>query len=86
MITWNCHGLGNPRAVIALKNLNKSWKPVFVFLCETLVNSNKLEEIKRVIGFSNCFCVDKDGRSGGLALLWNNTISISILSYSLIIS
>lgn len=81
-VSWNCRGLGNPRAVLVLKDLVRSRRPDFIFLIETLVHSNKMEEIKIAIGYDGVFCVDREGRSGGLALLWKNCISCSILGFS----
>lgn len=36
-----------------------------VFLCETLVHANKIEEIRIRLGFDASFVVDNIGRSGG---------------------
>lgn len=43
-----------------------------VFLIETLVHKGKLEEVKRFLGFDNCFSINYNGRSDGLVLFWNN--------------
>ena len=80
-VTWNCRGLGNPRAVLALKDLVWSHQPNFIFLVETLVNQNKIDAIKKSLGYNGCFSVDCDGRSGGLAFLWKNS-QFSLLSFS----
>ena len=45
-ISWNCRGLGNPRAVRELGELIRTSHPDFVFLVETLVNSSKIEELR----------------------------------------
>ena len=80
--SWNYHGLGNPRAILVLKDLLVSRKPTIIFLIETLVNANKIEEIKRKLGFVGSFCVDRIGRSSGLALLWHDSINVNIRSFS----
>ena len=54
--------------MLALKNLVNSRRPTFGFLIEMLVYENKIVEIRCSMGFSRSFCVDRDGRSGGLAL------------------
>lgn len=36
--SWNCRGLGNPRAVLTLRELVKTHKVDFVFLFETLAH------------------------------------------------
>lgn len=68
-LSWNCRGLGNPLAVLALRELVKTHKPGLVFLFETLAHHNKIEEVRRSIGFNGCFSVDKIGRSEGVAIL-----------------
>ncbi|OMP01909.1 reverse transcriptase [Corchorus capsularis] len=42
----------------------------------------KMEWIRCRIGYDCCFSVGSVGRSGGLAMLWNNEIAVSIVSYS----
>jgi hypothetical protein len=34
------------------------------------------------LGYDNVFAVSSTGRSGGLAIFWNNSIKLDILSYS----
>ncbi|KAJ9184744.1 hypothetical protein P3X46_004440, partial [Hevea brasiliensis] len=80
-LSWNCGSLVNPRAVRAQKELILSKKPNIIFLCETLVHSNKIEEIKVHFGYDYCFSEDNLG-GGGLAVLWNNSSLITITSFS----
>lgn len=42
-----------------------------------------MEEIKKKLKFSGVFTVDRDGQRGGLLLLWDDSISVRILSSSL---
>lgn len=37
---------------------------------------------KFILGFNGYLMVDCEGRSGGLVLLWKNTINMHILQYS----
>ena len=46
VISWNCQGLGDPRAVRALGEIIHSRHPDVVFPCETLVHADKIEEIR----------------------------------------
>ncbi|XP_040996052.1 uncharacterized protein LOC121242226 [Juglans microcarpa x Juglans regia] len=41
-----------------------------------------MEKIRIRLGFDSCFCVDSRGRSGGLALLWNSSIEVDLLTYT----
>jgi len=73
VLAWNCRGLGNPRAVRALRGLVKDEDPDIIFLSETKRKATEMERIRRRLGLSNRLCVDCSGerksRSGGLALL-----------------
>ncbi|XP_059436514.1 uncharacterized protein LOC132169501 [Corylus avellana] len=53
-----------------------------VFLMETKLQAKSLEFIRIKAGFNNSFGVDSVGKSGGLALLWKNDVSIEIQNYS----
>jgi len=68
-LSWNCQGLGNPSAVPTLRDLARKYRLDVIFLCETLVHANRIEEIRVRLGFDASFAVDRTGRSGSLALL-----------------
>lgn len=53
-----------------------------MFLIETLSFASKIEDIRIRASFDHCFSVDKVGRSGGLAIFWNNTFHCEIINYS----
>jgi len=58
-------------------------KPNLVFLMETKLLRSKMEIIRVKLGFDSVFVVDCKGRSGGLALLWNSGVQVTIQNYSL---
>lgn len=64
-----------------LGDLIKSHNPEFLFLSETISYANKTEKLHVKFGFSQCFSVDRVGRSGGLAVFWRNNVSCEITSY-----
>jgi hypothetical protein len=86
-LSWNCRGLGNPRAVRALSRLIRLENPQVVFLMETRLKISEIVNLKYKWGFSCGLAVDCSGfgreRSGGLALFWKDHLDISIKSYSL---
>jgi hypothetical protein len=82
ILSWNCRGLGNLRSVRDLCRMVKEKRPGLVFLMETKMLSKCLEKIRIKIGFGNVFGVDSVGRSGGLALFWNDTMSVEIQNFS----
>ena len=81
-LSWNCRGLGNPRAIRALKDIIKVKGPKIVFLMETKLNSKRMMQLKQKFGFQNGFAVDCVGKSGGLALLWAGDVDVNLQSFS----
>uniref|UniRef100_A0A2N9HN71 Reverse transcriptase domain-containing protein n=1 Tax=Fagus sylvatica TaxID=28930 RepID=A0A2N9HN71_FAGSY len=75
-------GLGNPKAVRALHNMVKMKGPKVLFLLETKLNTVRMEGVRVKLGFENVFSVPSLGRSGGLALLWQNEAEIVIQNFS----
>jgi hypothetical protein len=41
-----------------------------------------VESLARSLGFDNVYAVSSNGRSGGLALLWNNDIQVEVFRFS----
>lgn len=58
VLSWNCRGLGNPRAIQFLMGLVGQKKPCFVFLCETRCNNVRVEVLRKLLGFEGAFAVD----------------------------
>lgn len=82
ILSWNCRGLGNPRAIPILSELLRAQRPDVVFLYDTLVSSTRIDVVRSRVGFDNFFSVDCIGHSGGLSIFWRNKDDCSILSYS----
>ncbi|XP_073019349.1 uncharacterized protein [Primulina eburnea] len=82
VLSWNCRGLGNPRAVPVLRELIRTHTPDLIFLFETLVQAQKLEDICIKIGNEGCFAVNRDGRSRGIGVFWRHSSTCSLLSFS----
>ncbi|XP_073025074.1 uncharacterized protein [Primulina eburnea] len=81
-IAWNAPGLGNQRAFRELKRLVTEKKPTLLFLSETRRRNINSVQWKMLLGFMGCFTMDCVGRSGGLCLLWMDSLSVSITSFS----
>lgn len=81
-LCWNARGLGNPRALRALRHLVESNKPQLIFLMETKCDVRKCEQIKRELNFDCGLFVPCKGRNGGLLLCWKEDSDVRILSYS----
>ena len=82
VISWNCQGLGNPKAIRILRNLAKEKDPVMMFLIETKLDVKRMEKVRASVGFQYAFTIPYKGRSGGLALLWKDSIEVKIQTYS----
>ena len=81
-LLWNVRGLGNPGTKGTLQSHSRKLKPDLIFLSETKLKSSSAERVRIMLGFENCFAVDRVGRSGGLMLLWKDTIQFTLGSYS----
>uniref|UniRef100_A0A803NL38 DUF4283 domain-containing protein n=1 Tax=Cannabis sativa TaxID=3483 RepID=A0A803NL38_CANSA len=81
VISWKCHGLGNPWAQQFLKDLVVQKKPNFLFLCETLAKKEVVEKVRVAIGFEGALAIDCQGKSGGVALLWRDEEDVQVLEY-----
>ncbi|CAM8905994.1 unnamed protein product [Rhodiola kirilowii] len=82
LFSWNCRGLGRPRTVRALKEAIRAFSPQIVCLMETRKKDTDGEWIKWRLGFRNGLSVGCRGQSGGLVLLWEENIDVSVLSFS----
>ena len=72
LLAWSCRGLGKPCAIRFLLEITQQIKPSIIFLSETLVKHNKIVEVCKTLNFANCWSVDAQGHSGGLALFCKN--------------
>ena len=56
--------------------------PDFLFLCETRLRTQSNSFLKSTLNFNSCFMVDVGPGCTCLAILWNNNITVDLLSYS----
>jgi len=70
------------RAIPKIKFLVRYYKLDILFLCETIVQVNKIEEFRYLLGYDSCFAPTRNSRGGGVALFWRNTVNCSIVNYS----
>lgn len=74
--------MAHPQAIPNLTDLVRERRPDFIFWIETLCDEIKILETKAILGYDYSFVVDRRGHSGGLALLWNNNVDVSVLGSS----
>jgi exonuclease III len=81
ILSWNCRGLGTPSAIPNLRRLAQKHRPNVLFLSETLSKAQQMEKIRVMLKFDSCLSIDVVGRSGGLAILWNDPVKCKIQNY-----
>lgn len=55
-------------------------KPQLVVLIKTKVDGSRVDSILEKLGFPNFIKSDSEGLSGGLAILWHNSIQVQLIS------
>ena len=81
-LVWNCRGLGNPRTVGTLQKVVLEEDPTLVFLMETKFNVEEMMDIKRKLERIQRIIVPSVRWSGGLALLWKDSMAVDVLTFS----
>jgi hypothetical protein len=76
---WNCRGAGNPRTVRDLQALCRAHSPKLVFLCETRQPKHKMARVRNRLGLKGFDGISSQGKSGGLALYWDESLSVNVL-------
>lgn len=80
-IFWNFRGLGQALTIRALRELCNSHRPNMIFLYEVKsYNLSKIQNITLSLKFDEVHLVPSHGSSGGLALMWVNTVDVQIVS------
>ena len=77
ILSWNCWGLRNPRAVTVLSHLVGVKAPKIVFLMETKQSVKEMRSIKEDLQYHAIFTVPSLGRSGGLAMIWKEDVDLN---------
>ena len=81
-VSWNCRGLGNLRAIRALKRLVLFKDPMMIFLCDTKSSNECMERLKSQLNFDFVFTVPSSRRSVGLCAMWKGEMNMSLRSFS----
>lgn len=82
MITasWNCQGLGIDLTVRRLTEIRQMYLPDMLCLLETKQKDDKIRDICADLGYDRSVSIPPMGLSGGVAVLWNSNISVSVIS------
>ncbi|KAL5573135.1 hypothetical protein UlMin_022732 [Ulmus minor] len=82
ILVWNVRGLGNTRTFQILREHVQQFCPSLIFLSETLCSKSYLERIRVKLNFFGMVTWEKEGRSGGLCLLWADSVEVRLLTGS----
>ncbi|KAL5579036.1 hypothetical protein UlMin_011478 [Ulmus minor] len=82
ILAWNVQGLGNDWTFRILHDYVQQYSPSLVFLSETLSSKAQMERLRSKLGYSGMLTWEREGRSGGLCLLWSDSITVQLLSGS----
>lgn len=81
-LCWNCRGAGNATTVRELREFARKFAPTVLCIVETQISGTRVEARASSLGYDKAYAIDSQGRSGGIGLFWNNTISVEILGDS----
>jgi hypothetical protein len=76
ILVWNCRGLGNTAAVLALLDVKRRNNPEVVFLSETHLDRYPAECLGRRLCMDYSIVQPSDGRKGGIIMFWKKEIKI----------
>ena len=79
ILSWNVRGLGSHWTISYLREIWHKHKPEFIFLSETKQDFEFVQGVQAHFGYDYLVTVDPNGRSGGLALFYNNEYQVKIL-------
>lgn len=71
---WNCRGANKPKFQRAIRYMMKKFPTDMLAAFEAHAGGEAASQICRGLGFENSFRVDAAGQSGGLWLLWRNSV------------
>ena len=71
--------MGSKWTISYLSEIRYKHKPDFLFLAETKQEPEFVQKFQALFGYDNLVTVDPLGRSGGLALFYNNEHQVRVL-------
>lgn len=81
ILSWNCQGLDNPWTVNALREGCWREMPNIIFVMETMIDANRLEQVHNICDFTDGVCLSSNRNSSGMRFWWRD-INIIKRSFS----
>jgi hypothetical protein len=75
---WNCRGLGQAATIQELERLVHTHKPKLLFLSETRQKKEYVEGLRWRLGLKHVVTFSEEGKGGGLALFWDESICVEL--------
>ncbi|KAB2625965.1 hypothetical protein D8674_017625 [Pyrus ussuriensis x Pyrus communis] len=69
---------GSDTVVRALHGLIRKHRPAMIFLAETKMRDNRVDGVRRRMGYRMGFHVSPIGRAGGLSMWWDDSLEVTI--------
>ena len=82
LLSWNCQGFWNQRAVDVLSHLVREKAPKALFLMETKQSVEEMRRVQADLPYHYMLAIPNEQRRGGLALLWKEDVKLHIQTYS----
>lgn len=82
ILSWNVRGLNNPRTFRVVLDVLRRRSPDVIFLSEIRCDHSRIVALKTSLNLFNCFSVSSQWAGGGICILWNANVDISIISSS----
>lgn len=82
IVSWNVRGINGEDSLRQTKLLLKVHKPDLLFLMETKCPEGKVDFMCKYLSFDYGFEEPRSGMSGGLMLLWKESVEITYLTSS----
>ena len=76
---WNTQGVASPLFRCTFSMIVKNYKPSMVVLLEPRINGLNAYDFIKKNGFNNSHCVEAEGFSGGIWILWRDIFDVEIV-------
>lgn len=78
-LIWNCQGAASREVLHTLKDMIKVHRPAILGILEPKISGVKADDVCNKLGFDDWVRVEALGFSGGIWVLWKNSIKVNII-------